>query len=125
MSLKIKKYHSFQLGFTLIEIIIVIAIVGILAAIVIPTYGQYIGKAKNIACLAEVKSYSNYIFYMLNDQDNETNPIAPTISACQSITDATDWTLETQQKIIAIAKSPSSTRIECDIPNGSPCRIVS
>ncbi|MCG3880916.1 prepilin-type N-terminal cleavage/methylation domain-containing protein [Psychrobacter sp. Ps3] len=115
---------SIQSGFTLIEIMIVVAIIGILASIAIPSYQSNVSKARSHACLSEAKSYSNNVLYTLNDQDDSTVPIAPTLGACQSITDATGWTLETQQQIIAVAKSPSSARIECDIPNGSPCRII-
>lgn len=115
---------SIQSGFTLIEIMIVVSILGILAAIAIPNYQSNVSNARSHACLSEAKSYSNNILYTLNDQDDSTVPIAPTLGACQSITDATGWTLETQQQIIAMAKLPSSARIECDIPNGSPCRIM-
>ena len=111
-------------GFTLVEIMIVIVIIGILASITIPIYQQYLQDAQRSSCLSEAKNYSNEVFYKLNDQDSITSPVAPILSACQSITDATGWTLETQQKIIAIAKPPSNARIECDIPNGSPCRIM-
>jgi type IV pilus assembly protein PilA len=112
-------------GFTLIEILIVIAVIGILVAVAVPNYQQYIKEAKKSACLAEVKNYSNNVFYVLNDEnDSSTLPVTPVITSCQSITDATGWTLQTQQKIIAVAKSPSNARIECDIPNGSPCRIT-
>src|SRR5690606_38470278 len=106
------KFQQKKNGFTLIEIIIVVAIIGILAAITIPSYSQYVKDAQRSACLSEVKSYSNNVFYLLNDQDSITIPTAPTKNACHSITDATGWTLETQQKIIAVAKFPSNARIE-------------
>lgn len=111
-------------GFTLMELIFVVAIVGVLASIAIPSYKQYAYKAQQSLCLSEAKAYSNNIFYILNSQNNSHLTIAPNISACHSITDATGWTLATQQKIIAIAKSPSNARIECDIPNGTACIVL-
>ena len=118
------KFQQQQKGFTLIEVMIVVAIIVILAAIAIPTYQQYIANAQRSACLSEVKSYSNQIFYILNNPDDSMTPLAPAVGSCQSITDATGWTLTTQQKIIAVAKQPSNAHIECDIPNGTPCRIL-
>lgn len=113
-----------QLGYTLIELMIVVAIIGILATIAIPAYRSNVAKSQSSACLSEVKRYSIQVYLSVNDPDVGVLPVAPVVGACQSITDATGWTLETQQKIIAIAKSPSNARIECDIPNGSPCRIL-
>lgn len=113
-----------QSGYTLIELMIAVAIIGILAAIAIPSYNQYIAKTQQSACMSEAKAYSNHIYYLLNDQDDNTVATTPMPSACVSITDATGWTLATQQKIIALAKPPSNAHIECDIPNGSPCRIL-
>ena len=60
--------HSMQKGFTLIELMIVVAIIGILAAVALPAYQDYTAKAKWGVNLAELDGVKTAIKACLNDK---------------------------------------------------------
>lgn len=48
-------------GFTLLELMIVVAIIAILAAIAVPTYSSYVTKTNRAAATACLSQYSSYM----------------------------------------------------------------
>lgn len=73
-------------GFTLIEMMIVVAIIALLSAIALPLYRQQQARAAEKACLAEMKTYANFVIAAIANDD--TLPV-PSIVACASIDTAT------------------------------------
>jgi len=69
MMFKLKK-NSGSAGFTLIELMIVVAIVGVLAAIALPSYQSYIARGNRAAARAQLSQAAQYMqrFYAANDR---------------------------------------------------------
>jgi type IV pilus assembly protein PilA len=99
-----------QQGFTLIELMIVVAIIAILAAIALPAYQNYVAKSQSTAGLADIRG--GVTAYEEGIQSGErTGAIGPTtdigLSATTprcTITVAGNWDAAQDQKITCTLK---------------------
>src|SRR3546814_9031320 len=73
-------------GFTLIELMIVVAIIAILAVIALPAYNAYRVRASEGACQAETLNYARFALAALMD---DQSPVGPPLQACSAGATAT------------------------------------
>lgn len=120
-------------GFTLVELMIVVAIVGILAAVAVPNFIAYRQKARIAQGVATAESIRGAIANYAADSKNNTYPTAAQMSdwpMFRTLCNANGTTLlanmekqgYTYFKYHAIGKPPASTLDTCDnMAGGEEC----
>ena len=110
-----KKLMKKQGGFTLIEIIVVLIILGVLAAIALPSLFSNIAKSKGAEALASLSGYRSQIEgcvqghpgseNLCNNPPGVVGNFNYTLTTAPSVANGGDWTI---QAASAIANAPGN-----------------
>ena len=104
--------HRTESGFTLIELMIVVAIIAILSAIALPAYNGYRVRAAEGACQAEMKAYANLALALIMAQEA---PSAAPRQACSAADNATTFGVN----ITGTPRSPGARGTTCNMTTGN------
>ena len=100
-------------GFTLLELILVVLIVGILSAIGVPVYNKFLNKARSVQAVAEISTLEKEIMMYKYEDPNQRLPTTLTQLSKKDITDP--WGRPYQYAQTAALGTPRQDRFSVNL----------
>ncbi len=117
-----KRFLSNQRGFSMVELVFVLVILGLLAAVAVPKYISMTAEAQKKACLANQKSIENavlmkYSKYVMQNRDIKLSQVARSLNG-NDFADGKVPRCPKGNKRYTISANDQTLRVIVRCPNG-------